>query len=164
MTVPSGVYVGQSTCDLYSSALGAGQKVLSYTYYTPWRTVIKQYMDNGKPTDTVERFLELLKPLAESAKLLYPDWRMRIYHNVTENDTEVEMDTSINMSILSFCRLSTCSVISTVTTPSLTSVTPETSPALEISTQTSRSGGSGGSKCWRTRQSLPSAAETWTAS
>ena len=88
--------MGQSTCDGYTSALGAGQAVLSYTYYTPWRTVIKQYMDNGKPTDTVERFLELLKPLAESAKLLYPDWRMRIYHNVTENDTEVELDTSVS--------------------------------------------------------------------
>ena len=48
-----------------------------------------RFMDNGKPTDTVERFLELLKPLAEAAQRLYPDWRMRIYHNVTENDTEV---------------------------------------------------------------------------
>ena len=48
-------------------------------------------MDNGKPTETAERFLELLKPLAESARELYPDWRMRIYHNVTENDTEVNI-------------------------------------------------------------------------
>ena len=51
--------------------------------------LFKRYMDNGKPTETAERFLELLKPLAESAQILYPDWRMRIYHNVTENDTEV---------------------------------------------------------------------------
>ena len=48
-------------------------------------------MDNGKPTETAERFLELLKPLAESARELYPDWRMRIYHNVTDNDTEVRI-------------------------------------------------------------------------
>ena len=59
-------------------------------------------MDNGKPTDTEERFLELLEPLAASAEQLYPGWRvhsavissllhcaaqMRIYHNVTEADT-----------------------------------------------------------------------------
>ena len=51
--------------------------------------LLVRYMDNGKPTETAERFLELLKPLAESARSLYPDWRMRIYHNVTDNDTEV---------------------------------------------------------------------------
>ena len=91
--------------------------------------LLSRYMDNGKPTDTVERFLELLKPLAESAKLLYPDWRMRIYHNVTDNDTEVQLETSLIISTISFCRPSISSVISTVTTHSLTSVTPETSPA-----------------------------------
>ena len=48
-------------------------------------------MDNGKPTETAERFLELLKPLADSARELYPDWRMRIYHNVTEDDSEVAL-------------------------------------------------------------------------
>ena len=53
--------------------------------------MLPRYMDNGKPTETAERFLELLKPLAESARELYPDWRMRIYHNVTENDTEVNI-------------------------------------------------------------------------
>ena len=53
--------------------------------------MLPRYMDNGKPTETAERFLELLKPLAESARELYPDWRMRIYHNVTENDTEVRI-------------------------------------------------------------------------
>ena len=29
--------------------------------FSPWRTVKKQYMENGKPTDTEERFLELLQ-------------------------------------------------------------------------------------------------------
>ena len=47
-----------------------------------------RYFENGKPTDTEERFLELLQPMARTAKQLYPDWRVRIYHNVTENDTE----------------------------------------------------------------------------
>ena len=34
---PLGSFVGPSTCDSYTSALGAGQRVLSYTYYTPWQ-------------------------------------------------------------------------------------------------------------------------------
>ena len=80
-------------------------------YHSPWRTVKKQYMENGKPTDTEERFLELLQvstetwhrkkvkycytrskkliyrqPLAESARKIYPGWRMRIYHNITQED------------------------------------------------------------------------------
>ena len=94
---------------------------------SPWRTVKKQYMENGKPTDTEERFLELLQvlshtsqdnlvpmehrkmgffkplsrvirkinllclqPLAESASKIYPGWRMRIYHNITEDDQMVQ--------------------------------------------------------------------------
>ena len=44
LSVPQGSYVGQSTCNNFTSALGAGQKVLSYTYYSPWRTVRKQYV------------------------------------------------------------------------------------------------------------------------
>ena len=44
LKVPKGVYIGSSSCSDYTSALGAGQKVLSYTYYSPWRTVRKQYV------------------------------------------------------------------------------------------------------------------------
>ena len=32
------------------------------------------------------RFQELLQPLASSAAKLYPGWRMRVYHNVTQGD------------------------------------------------------------------------------
>ena len=88
LKIPVGDYVGPSSCNDFTSALGSGQKVLSYTYYSPWRTVRRQYFENGKPTDTEERFLELLEPMARNAQRLYPDWRVRIYHNVTENDTE----------------------------------------------------------------------------
>ena len=42
LNIPVGVYVGPSTCNSYTSVLGSGQKVLSYTYYSPWRTVRKQ--------------------------------------------------------------------------------------------------------------------------
>lgn len=56
----------------------------------------KQYMENGKPTDTEERFLELLQPLAESASKIYPGWRMRIYHNITKDD---------QMAFSTFCKI-----------------------------------------------------------
>ena len=32
---PDGSYVGSSSCNDYTDKLGAGQKVLSYSYYTP---------------------------------------------------------------------------------------------------------------------------------
>ena len=37
---PMGSFVGQSTCNSYTSAFGAGQRVLSYTYYTPWQVFL----------------------------------------------------------------------------------------------------------------------------
>ena len=40
--VPAGVFIGLSSCNQYTSVLGAGQRVLSYSYYSPWRTVRKQ--------------------------------------------------------------------------------------------------------------------------
>ena len=59
-------------------------------YRTKGLTSSCRYLsDTGLPTDTVERFLGLLEPLAESARRLYPGWRMRIYHNVTEEDRQV---------------------------------------------------------------------------
>ena len=79
--VLAGQYVGQSTCNNFTSALGAAQRVLSYSYYRPDQLA-------GKPTDTVERFLGLFQPLAESARRLFPGWRLRIYHNVTSEDSE----------------------------------------------------------------------------
>ena len=42
LSVPQGSYVGPSSCNNFTSALGAGQKVLSYSYYTPWRTFARQ--------------------------------------------------------------------------------------------------------------------------
>ena len=34
---PAGSYVGKSSCNEFTDRLGAGQKVLSYSYYTPGR-------------------------------------------------------------------------------------------------------------------------------
>ena len=39
--------------------------------------------------DSAARFQELLQPLASSIRTLYPGWRMRIYHNVTQQDSKV---------------------------------------------------------------------------
>ena len=36
----------------------------------------------------MERFLGLFQPLAETARRLFPGWRLRIYHNVSSEDTE----------------------------------------------------------------------------
>ena len=35
MTPSDGSYVGPSSCNEYTDRLGAGQRVLSYSYYTP---------------------------------------------------------------------------------------------------------------------------------
>ena len=35
----------------YTSALGAGQRVLSYTYYTPWNGRGGKFKNNGRPND-----------------------------------------------------------------------------------------------------------------
>ena len=35
VTPPDGSYVGPSSCNKFTDLLGSGQKVLSYSYYTP---------------------------------------------------------------------------------------------------------------------------------
>ena len=41
----------------------------------------------GRPSDTfAPRYYDLLEPLAVNISKLYPGWRMRIYHNITEDD------------------------------------------------------------------------------
>ena len=37
-----------------------------------------RYFENGKPTDTEERFLELLQPMTKKVAELYPGWRVRM--------------------------------------------------------------------------------------
>jgi len=87
---PKGTYVGNSTCNRYTSAIGSGQKVLSYTYYTPWRAHGGRFRADGRPNDqSSTRYAELLQPLARAIKEMYPGWRMRIYHNVTLDDSAI---------------------------------------------------------------------------
>ena len=37
-----GTFVGYSTCDRFTSALGGGQNVVSYSYYSPWQNETEQ--------------------------------------------------------------------------------------------------------------------------
>ena len=80
---------GHSTCNDYTSMLGSGQNVLSYTYYTPWRSSGAKLKSNGRPNDqSGARYAELLQHLARTISSLYPGWRMRIYHNVTDDQPQ----------------------------------------------------------------------------
>ena len=77
---PLGSFVGQSTCNSYTTSLGAGQRVLSYTYYTPWQvfpqvssilqTVLKatkaRYSPGGAPLNSVARFQVEVQILVEA--------------------------------------------------------------------------------------------------
>ena len=77
---PPGSYVGLSSCNTYTTMLGSGQNVLSYSYYSAT-------INTTTPLNT--RYLELLDTLLEDMVTLYPGWRMRLYHNVTQKDPSV---------------------------------------------------------------------------
>ena len=54
--------------------------------------LLPRYKKNGEPKDDfAPRFYELMDTLASTIARMYPGWRMRIYHNVTEED-EVTRD------------------------------------------------------------------------
>ena len=54
--------------------------------------LLRRYKKNGEPKDDfAPRFYELMDTLASTITRMYPGWRMRIYHNVTEDD-EVTRD------------------------------------------------------------------------
>ena len=51
---------------------------------------LHRFLANGRPNDQSSlRYMELLQSLAESVSELYPGWRLRVYHNVTESDSTV---------------------------------------------------------------------------
>ena len=78
---PDGSYVGPSFCNSFTDHLGSGQKVLSYSYYTP-PTIV-----NTKDKHWF-RYLGLVEDLLKTMVSLYPGWRMRIYHNVTTTQVD----------------------------------------------------------------------------
>ena len=146
-------------------------------------------MENGKPTDTEERFLELLQvsshttfkmkdspcnigklfssslcpewsenrkvkllyfqPLAESASKIYPGWRMRIFHNITEDDQMVRNSHShhwLNLNSQTLIRPSPPFAKFTASTSLSTCAMCAIFQSLEISTPSSLLGDSGDSR------------------
>ncbi|XP_023324060.1 uncharacterized protein LOC111698059 isoform X2 [Eurytemora carolleeae] len=78
--VKKGDYVGKSTCNNYTSALGAGQNVLSYSLYNPPRALTGEILELDA-WDT--KYIELIEDIIPHAEMYYPGWRIRIYHNIT---------------------------------------------------------------------------------
>ena len=62
-TPPLGSFVGPSTCNSYTTVLGAGQRVLSYTYYTPWQVFLAKI---SRPSETVEGSQGQIQPWRSS--------------------------------------------------------------------------------------------------
>ncbi|XP_066946954.1 uncharacterized protein [Macrobrachium rosenbergii] len=72
-------FEGQSTCSDYSTQRGAGQKVVSYSFYSPgWK------VDPG--SQHFKKYLSQLHGRAGTIKEKYQGWTMRIYHNVSADD------------------------------------------------------------------------------
>ena len=66
---------------------------MSYSYYVPWKsenTENENYRNGDEPNDNYgPRYTQLITTLAHSIKDLYPGWRMRIYHNVSDSQEQL---------------------------------------------------------------------------
>ena len=78
--------MGPSSCNEFTDRLGAGQRVLSYSYYTPEQ--ISEKTDEYLRDRHWFRYLGLVEQLLKDLVDLYPGWRMRIYHNVTKDQAD----------------------------------------------------------------------------
>ena len=77
-----------SSCNTFTTLLGSGQKVISYSLYLPWRRDNTSHDARGHPSSNfAPRYTELIEELVKSVASLYPGWRMRIYHNVTDRNS-----------------------------------------------------------------------------
>ena len=77
-----------SSCNTFTTLLGSGQKVVSYSLYLPWWRDNTSHDARGHPSSSfAPRYTELIEELVKSVALLYPGWRMRIYHNVTDRNS-----------------------------------------------------------------------------
>ena len=102
-----GTFVGPSSCDEFTTALGSGQMVLSYSFYVPTGRLVSSTTRDlallqifrtrnpallpifRKARRGIRRYLSLVEELASTMAELYPGWRMRIYHNVTDQQPNV---------------------------------------------------------------------------
>ena len=96
-----GTFVGPSSCDEFTTALGSGQMVLSYSFYVPTGRLVSSTTRDlamlqmfRKARRGIRRYLSLVEELASTMAELYPGWRMRIYHNVTGVGIELQRRSS----------------------------------------------------------------------
>ena len=64
-----------SICDNFSSMRSPGQKIVSYSFY-----------GNSSEKSIQNRYLGNIQSRAEEIHRLYPDWIMRIYYDLEDND------------------------------------------------------------------------------
>ncbi|KAK3888137.1 hypothetical protein Pcinc_007782 [Petrolisthes cinctipes] len=74
-------FTGVSTCSDYSTQRGGGQRVVAYSYYST---------DILTDTESVhfKKYMAQLHGRARVIGKAYPDWIVRIYHNVTADDVD----------------------------------------------------------------------------
>lgn len=68
-----------SLCDNFSSMRNPGQKIVSYSFY-----------GNSSEISIQNRYLGNIQSRAEEIRRLYPDWIMRIYYDLEDNDVFVK--------------------------------------------------------------------------
>ena len=84
---PDGSYVGQSSCNKFTSHLGSGKNVLSYSFYS---AVTLSYMKDEVTGEAHWlRYLGLLPDILQNMTRDYPGWRLRLYHNLTQDHDQM---------------------------------------------------------------------------
>ena len=87
-SVPSdGSYVGESSCNKFTSHLGSGQNVLSYSFYVAVTLSYKKDEVTGEAHWM--RYLGLLPDILHNMTKDYPGWRLRMYHNLTKDHDQM---------------------------------------------------------------------------
>merc|ERR1712083_151206 len=88
MNTPVGSNVGVSSCNSQTTALGSGQKVLSFSFYSPNRP-FRLGTGGRKIAESSKKYYSLIGTIVGTARTMYPGWRVRIYRNVTRGNEEV---------------------------------------------------------------------------
>lgn len=87
-------------CSEESSLRGRHQKVISYTIF-----------GNAESDATIyRRYYSMLRNISRTAERLYPGWIIRIYHNFTQESTDVENFQRICKVYCRFAHVDLCSV------------------------------------------------------
>ena len=84
---PDGSYVGQSSCNKFTSHLGSGQNVLSYSFYSA--VTLSHRKDEVTGEEHWLRYLGLLPDILGNMTRDYPGWRLRLYHNLTQDHDQM---------------------------------------------------------------------------